>query len=152
MKVESVYTTKDDMTDQESSDLRERMARIRDGIPEDVDQIVEQARELADWRNFVKQHPWITLSAAAMVGFMAVPSKVNIIRPDANALAKLAKRDKLVVRHEPKITRQAGIVSPMVNLIGTAILRSVVANAGSKFGEVWADTRPTQRESEPEEV
>ena len=131
------------------ADIQQQMARIRRELHDDVEEVVEQAKELADWRNFVKSHPWLMVGAAAAVGFMVVPRRLNVISPDAATLAKLAKQNKLVVKAKPDMQKQGGIAAPLISFASAAILRSVVAMAGQQASKVWAAQSDTRSLHEP---
>lgn len=53
--------------------LRLRMREIRDELQSDVDGVVDRAGELADWRYYVRKHPWASVAVAAAVGYWLVP-------------------------------------------------------------------------------
>jgi hypothetical protein len=113
----------------EAQDILRQMAAIRHELNENVEEVVQNAKELVDWRNFVRAHPWLTVSAAAAVGFLLVPRRWEGVRPDADALAELVRRDPLAVNWKPQPTR-AGIVGPFVNFLAGAALRSLMTAAG----------------------
>ena len=136
------------MTDNaDSQDIQQQMARIRRELDEDVDKVVEQTKELVDWRNFVGSHPWLTIGAAAALGYVIVPSRLNVISPDAATLATLAKQNKLVVKPKSDVRKQAGIVAPVVSFAAAAALRSLVAMAGQQVGKFLAAEPATACES-----
>jgi len=105
-------------------EMREVRAELRGG----VQQIVEQASGLGDWQQYVKAYPWLSLGAAAVIGYMIVPTRPVIIRPDAKALVELAKTNRL--EFEPisqrKPSRQ-GIVGTLLNYAGSALLQTGMA-------------------------
>jgi hypothetical protein len=59
----------------EADEIRERMALIRQRIDEQSDEVVAQVSELSDWRSYVRRHPWVSVGAAAVLGYVLVPSK-----------------------------------------------------------------------------
>lgn len=128
------------MGDQDAEDIRRQMARIRRELDEDVESVVEQARELADWRNFVKRHPLLTVAGAVAIGFLVVPNRLNVMSPDSRTLEKLAKRNRLVVKPKAEVRRQSGIVAPLFTFVATALLRSGVAMAGERLGAMISPT------------
>lgn len=124
------------MTNHESEQIREQMARIRRDLNDDVEAVVENAKELTDWRGFVRRNPLLTVGAAAAVGFLLVPNRMNIISPSADELEKLAKKNRLVVKPKADVKRQAGMVSPLLNLIGGAMMRTAFTMAGQQVSKV----------------
>ena len=103
-----------------AEDIQRQMRQVRYELGEDVDEIVENARILADWKHYVRTYPWVCLGVAAAAGFMIVPSRTHIVRPDAKELAAWAKSQKLVI--EP-----ASQAKPRTSLMGT--VGGMAANA-----------------------
>jgi hypothetical protein len=126
------------VSNHESEKIREHMALIRSELHADVGAVVENARELTNWRGFVKRHPILSVSAAAALGFLVVPRRLDVMSPSAEALEKLAKKNRLVVKAKPDVRRQAGLVSPLLNLVGGAVMRSAFAIAGQHISRAVA--------------
>lgn len=123
------------MTNSESEALRRQMASLRNDLDHDVGAVVDRAKELTDWRNLVRRHPFLSLTAAAALGYLIVPQKLNLISPSAATLEELAKKNRLVVKPRPAVGRQASVASPFVNLVVGALFRSALNLAGQKVGQ-----------------
>ena len=67
-----------------------------------------------------------------------MPQRLNVMSPDPRTLEKLAKRNRLVVKPKSEVRRQAGLVSPMVNLVAGAVLRTGLSMAGQHIGRIVA--------------
>ena len=50
-----------------------QMTAIRVNLDGEVGGIVFNARQLTDWRYYVRNHPWISLLGAMGIGYFAVP-------------------------------------------------------------------------------
>lgn len=120
----------------EADGIQKQMSRIRFDLDENVEKVVEQTKEMVDWRSFARRHPWLTAGAAATLGYLMIPQRLRIISPDADTLAKLAKQNKLVVKPKPDVRKQAGVVAPVVNFVAAAAMRSLVHAAGQHFGRL----------------
>ena len=70
-------------------EIRDRMAMIRQRIDEQSDEVVAQVNELSDWRSYVRRHPWVSVGAAAALGFVLVPSRA---KPSAEGSSGDAKK------------------------------------------------------------
>jgi len=116
------------------------MREVRAELREDVKELVGSAKELTDWGSYVRAYPWLCVGAAAALGFMIVPSRSVVVKPDAEGLIELAKRHKLVVKmEEPKQQPQKkkrtlfadlmGIAAAALLQRGTAVLAQQVAQA-----------------------
>lgn len=118
-------------------DIQRQMSAIRTHLGGEVDGIVSNAQHLADWKHYVRAFPWASLGVAAAVGYFAVPRKLQIVSPDKETLAQLAKENRLVVEHSPKGTEKPGIVGSLVNLAGNMALRAGIAYAGQQAGKIF---------------
>lgn len=120
--------------DTDADAIRERMSAIRHDIRSDVDGIVRNAHELADWRHYVRTFPWGSLATAIAAGYLVVPRRLEVVSPDADEMARLAKRDQIVVRTRPSTEAKPGLLTTAAHLVGTAVLRAAVGYATSKIG------------------
>ena len=132
------------MTTLESEQICHRMAAIRRDMHDEVDGIVENAKELVDWKYYVRQWPWAAVASAAAVGYLMVPRKIEVMRPDAATLAKLAKDNRVVVESQPQTAaKSSSLVSTILSLAANTALRAGVAYAGqqleSAFGTAAAE-------------
>lgn len=121
----------------QTTDISRRMQEVRSELGDDVEEIVESARTLADWRHYVKQFPWACLAGAAALGFFIVPKRIELISPDANALEELAKRNKLVIKSDPKPQATSGLGGSVVSLLARSFGRGAVSYAGKNIGKVF---------------
>lgn len=123
--------------------IREEMQHLRCEISDGMDDVVESARQMADWRCYVKRYPLAFVGAAAVAGFVMVPKRVERIEPDAKTLIKLAKRNELVVRSKPE--SQAGLATTLISLVAGAALRAAVGLAGQHLRKVVSEvSRPAE--------
>jgi hypothetical protein len=107
------------------------MAIIRQDLHTDVGEVVERARELVDWRIFVRNHPWLTIGTATAVGFLLVPKRLEVIRPDPATMARLAEQNRFVVNSNGQAVRRPGLVGSLLNAAVAAGVRSLVTMAGN---------------------
>ena len=59
----------------ETNAIRQRMEEVRCDLDQDVQEIVEGARDLRDWRSYVRTYPWVCVGAALAVGYLLVPRR-----------------------------------------------------------------------------
>ena len=92
--------------------ILQRMGEIRLDLDEGVQDVVEQAREMRDWRTHLKSHPWVFVGAAVAAGCIIIPR-----RPDrVDAIAKV----------QSPVSKSARILG----FVGTMVLREVVSYVG----------------------
>ena len=70
-------------------EIRERMAMIRLRIDEQSDEVVAQVNALSDWRSYVRRYPWAAVGAAAVLGYVLVPSRA---KPDTEGATRDDKK------------------------------------------------------------
>jgi hypothetical protein len=65
-----------------------------------------------------------------------VPRKLEIVRPDPETIAQLAKEHKLVVEHRPQAHEKTSLAGQVAGLLANVFLRAAVAYAGQQMGKV----------------
>ena len=145
-------------TDGQADVIRQEMAHVRGTLDENVQEFVDGAKNLTNWRFYVKSAPWGAVGAAAALGFMIVPKRVEIVPPNADEIAKLAKRHQIVVEHAAKSeARRSGPAQVVLTMIANAALRAATAYASQEAGKLFgkqagkaeneADARSSQMEA-----
>jgi hypothetical protein len=126
-----------------ADDLQRQMQQVRMEMREDMQVMVENASELADWTWYVRTYPWISLGAAAVVGYLIVPPRGQpIIRPNAKDLLELAKHQKIVVKmEEPKSS--PGIIGTLVRLAAGSLLQGGMAVVSAQLDQYLKQPRET---------
>lgn len=120
--------------------LRSEMAQVRHELSEDVDDVVENAKELADWRHYVRKYPFVCVGAALAVGYLVVPQRIEIVSPSASQLEKLAQRDHLVVKPSPSAgPASPGWKSKLLSFGANLLLRSAMTYAGQQAGRILGE-------------
>ncbi|MFO7712809.1 hypothetical protein [Desulfosarcina sp.] len=78
--VERKHSSKEKETNFErsSQDIRDDIANEKENISRTVDEISERIKEKTDWREYVKDSPFLAIGAAAGLGYLA--SRVFITR------------------------------------------------------------------------
>ena len=102
---------------QSADDIQQQMRQVRRELREDVEEIVENAQVLTDWRHYVRRYPLVCLGAAAAAGYLVVPARRDF-RPDPVAIADaLQARALTVTPPAPRrslLSTALGIVGPLV--------------------------------------
>lgn len=109
------------------------MRRVRRELNVEVQEIVEQARDLADWRYYVGRYPWICLGGAAALGYLLVPARVVVEHTLANREPPPAPPPRITAPAAP--SWMGGVVSSLASAAtsavvqgGTALLRRQLEN------------------------
>lgn len=128
------------MDDAKTNDISQRMEAVRSELGDDVEELVESARMLTDWRHYVRQFPWACMAGAAAIGFFVVPKRIEMISPDADALEELAKRNKLVVKSNPKAQAKSGVSGALFSLLASSAARGAMSYVGHNIGKVMGSS------------
>lgn len=110
-----------------ADEIRAQMRAIRRDLRANVQGIVVNANQLFDWRNYVRSFPWLTLGAAAFVGYLLVPRRkyatLAIPKKTQESLESLRQEIQAAVAPPPQ---------PAPNLVAT--LLPVVGGIALKVG------------------
>jgi hypothetical protein len=133
-------------------EIRKQMAALRVEMNHDVEEFVENAGALGDWRFYVRRYPWHCVSVAALAGYLLVPRRLELVRADPAALMELAKKNRVVIRPKPEAQGKGPAGAMAMFLLNTA-LRSAMTFAGQKAGELLNGAPPpTGRPTSTREV
>jgi hypothetical protein len=130
-------------TTAEILEIQRRMAQIRHELHVEARDVVKGAQSLTDWRSLVRNHPWLTLSAAAAVGYLIVPRRSEIptvvaVRPPATALAEATPAQW----ERPPRPKRSGILSTALGLLGPIAVRAA-QNYAIQWMEQWLAAQPS---------
>lgn len=134
-------------TSDEAKAIRSQMAQIRVDLGEEMEGIVGQARVLTDWRYYVRNYPWRCAAGAALLGYLVVPRRLGVIRPDAATLAKLARKNQLVVKQQPDIQRRGRFAGPLLGLAANMATKAAMAYMGQQAGRFFEQQALAQEEA-----
>jgi hypothetical protein len=118
--------------------IQHRMHDLRGKLDDNIEEVVDSAKELTDWRNYVRRYPLVCVGVAAALGYWVVPSRVELESPDVDTLLELAKSNKLVVEANPAPRKRGGMASAAFGFLLNAAGRSALTYLGHKVGELAA--------------
>src|SRR5688500_2911502 len=72
--------------------IRQRMDQVRCDLDEDVQGIVEGARDMGQWRHYLKRYPWVGVGIALAAGYLIVPRRALGMLRASETLAGLANQ------------------------------------------------------------
>ena len=104
----------------ETQAIRQRMELVRCDLDEDVQEIVEGARDMGDWRYYVKTYPLICLGGALVAGYLIVPVALG-------ALASVTS----------SASAQGGARNKLLSQFGNLVMRSALTYAGQQAGKLF---------------
>jgi len=100
------------VADEAADDICKRMAFLRRELTHDVEDVTRSAKAMASPSFYVRRFPWATLAIAAGVGYMLIPKKKQVIKPDMEALAELIRKNQLNI-NPAKAEESQGMVKTL---------------------------------------
>ena len=132
----------------EISEIQRRMAQIRHELHIEVREAVKGAQSLTDWRSLVRNHPWATLSAMAVAGYLIVPRR-RVEAPTIVAVSPAASVEgtaESTASTTPTQRNRWGILSTAFSLLAPIAVRAV-QNYASQSLEQWLAQQPADGSS-----
>ena len=115
--------------------IRQRMEEVRCELDEDVQEIVEGARGMGQWRWYVRAYPWVCLGAAVAVGYLIVPRRRLEIHPGTRTQAELAIQSRL--NATPPVPK-GGARDMLLGLVGNLVMRGIASFVEHQAGQLFA--------------
>ncbi len=117
--------------------IREQMRQHRREFDSDVEQLVENAQSLTDWRQYVVAKPMVAFALCSVVGYLLVPgSKKQYEKIDPKQLAKLVRSRELVVAPADQVKATRGIVSGLLGIVASLALKAASGAVMEKIGSM----------------
>ncbi len=132
------------MTAEPGDDIRRQMAATRNQLRADVQSLVRSARVKTDWRHYLEQYPWLTLSAAALVGFWLVPKAARQMAFDPELLARLKSGQ---IPSAPKVGKS--VLGLVTGTVVPLLTRMAVTKLMSHFLETEPPPEPRTDPAQP---
>lgn len=131
----------------ETNAIRQHMDEVRRDLDEHAQEIVEGARDMRNWRSYVRSYPWVGVGATVAVGYMIVPrrgarAQMAAMRPDPETLAELAKQSGLA----SNLPLESSTIAHVLAFVGTLMVREVASYAGQHVRQYF--TRQTDESSQ----
>jgi hypothetical protein len=119
-----------------ADEIRREMQRTRSRARAEAGEVVEGARQLADWHFYPRHFPWATLGVAAALAYVAVPKRKEVVRADSDELEKLVREHKLLLEarsaNEPV---KKGLAATLLATAGAALMRAGMTYATHQLGQ-----------------
>jgi hypothetical protein len=110
----------------EADEIQREMRQIRVELGDNVQEIVANAKEVLDWQSYVKSYPWVAVGAAAFVGYLLVPSRTTIVRPDPEAIRELAKSREML---EQQVKPRKSLLGMVVGMVAASAAQAALGIA-----------------------
>ena len=121
--------------------IRQRMEEVRCDLDEDVQEIVEGARDMGDWRSYVRSYPWVCLGAAAVAGYLIVP------RRPWETIVKMANQGRVLASSQ--LPRQGSASGMLLSMVSSLVMRGVSSYALQQAGRLFPAAEPKSPQTDP---
>ncbi|HEY2413571.1 MAG TPA: hypothetical protein VGI40_15080 [Pirellulaceae bacterium] len=128
----------------DADEVQRQMREIRAELRDDVHEIVESANKMADLSTYVSAYPWLCVGAALAAGYLVVPQRAVIMRPDAEAMIELAKKHKLFVNTTDGATggkvprKRGGVFGELLGLAAATLLQGGLKIVTAQLAQAFA--------------
>ena len=134
-----------------AEDLRREMASVRSSLASDVEQVTANARDLTDWKYYVKQHPLPLAAAAAAFGYLMVPRETKVVRPSPETLRRMAKNKKVYISNKPqKASKDRNMLDRALSIGGAFAARAATAYVTQQLGALTGHAASESTERGPQ--
>lgn len=117
------------MNDDSAEKVCRRMAELRRELECDVREVTRGAQVITDWKFYVRKFPWAVAGAALVAGYILIPKRRAIIKPDADTIAELVKQKKIRVESVTPDPNKPGVVKSLVMMGLTWAVRNGIQYA-----------------------
>jgi hypothetical protein len=127
-----------------AENIRRQMRSIRREMGADVQDIVSSARELSDWRYYVRRYPWLSAGVAFALGLAIAPKRRRPASPIKTAPKPAVDEHrvrKLVSAALGRAPAESGLGMKLLALVGPMALRTA-SNAAKRTLEGARGGRP----------
>jgi hypothetical protein len=74
--------------------IRQQMQHVRQEMGAGMQDVVHGARQLSDWKYYVRRHPWACVGSAFALGFLATPARRKLLSSGNIDIAKVVEQLK----------------------------------------------------------
>jgi hypothetical protein len=128
--------------------IQQRMQQVRHDLGDEVGELVESAKDMTDWRKYVRANPWVCLAAAAAIGYVVVPKRSPRFRLNSSDLKELARHTNVVQASVSK--KDGGWRKTVLSLVTSAAMRAAMSYL--KQHAVKAATQPMEEARAPRQM
>ena len=127
-------------TSPNADEIQRQMREVRAELRGDVQDLVTSAHQMAELGRYVRAYPWLCVGAAVAAGYLIVPQRSVVIRPDAEALVELARKHKLVVKTDegPPQKKRRSLLADLLGMAAMTLLQGGLKVATTQMSQAFA--------------
>jgi len=109
------------------------MAELRRELTCDIRDVRRSASEMANPMHYIRRYPLATAAVAAAVGYLLIPKKKQVIKPDPEMLAELFKKQQINLDSPQVSSESKGMLKSLAVMGLTWALRTGLTYAGQQL-------------------
>jgi ElaB/YqjD/DUF883 family membrane-anchored ribosome-binding protein len=113
-----------------------RMEEVRCDLDEGAQEIAESARDMGEWRYYVRNYPWVSVGAACVIGYTIIPRRRLGYREVNRTLDELVDYSRLLTQEHP--TSTTGVRNSVLMFAGNLLWRSALSFATRQAVQYFA--------------
>ncbi len=114
--------------------IRQQMQNVRQDMGAGVHDVVQGARQLSDWRYYVRKHPWACVGSAFAIGFLATPARKKLVSGNVDVAALLQQlKGNAAAEGGMSGLLPGGITGRVLAFVGPLILQNAAALIAQRF-------------------
>lgn len=122
------------MTSDDSGEaIRRRMAELRRELTCDVRDVGRSAREMANPLYYIRRFPWASAALAVAVGYLLVPKRKQVIKPDPEMLAELVRKQQVKLDTTNATAETQGMLKSLAVMGLTWAVRTGLSYMGQRL-------------------
>jgi hypothetical protein len=120
----------------ETAALLRRMAEVRADLDDAVQEIAESARDLGEWRHYVKTYPWLSMGVACVVGYVIVPRRRVGLGNTQQLMAEWIEQSRQLTN--PPSPSSLGVFGAVRTIAGNLLWRSALSFVARRATQAMA--------------
>ncbi|TVQ01764.1 MAG: hypothetical protein EA381_04590 [Planctomycetaceae bacterium] len=113
-----------------------RMEEVRCDLDEGAHEIAESARDMGQWRHYVRNYPWVCVGVAWAVGYVIVPRRRLGVRKVNRTLDEVADHSRLLTQSQK--TSVKGVRTAVLMFAGNLLWRGAMSYATRQANQYLA--------------
>lgn len=120
----------------ETEAILRRMEEVRCDLHEGAQEIADSARDMGQWRHYVRNYPWVCVWTASTVGYLIVPRRRLGIRKVHQTLDEMADHNRHMTRSNSPSKR--GIRGAALMFAGNLLWRGALSYSLRQANQYFA--------------
>lgn len=126
-------------------EIQQRMKQVRRELGDDI---ATSARDITNWRSFIRAKPWLCVAAAAAVGYVLAPKGPPVVHFRNGDLSML-RENLATLPEKPQPGVGSRLVRTLLSNVGGLVLRGAMAYVSHRITNGAAPGNSVHEERAP---